>query len=62
MAKNLRAKIQPGDTLLVHDVNTAATQAFVDAVGTTTTTIAHDVREVAEKSVRLHLLSFRSLA
>ena len=30
MAKNLRAKVPAEDTLFVHDVNTAATQKFLE--------------------------------
>lgn len=60
MAKNLRAKIPAGDTLFVHDVNTAATKQFLEE-HPQGVQVAKNVREVAEKAVRLHSFSFRSL-
>lgn len=50
MAKNLRAKIPKSDTMVINDVNDAATQKFVEEVGNVT--IAKSVREVAEQTVR----------
>lgn len=52
MAKNLRQKIQKSDTMVINDVNDAATQKFVEEVGNVT--IAKTVREVAEQTVRSH--------
>lgn len=51
MAKNLRAKIDPSDTLIVHDVNQEAVKSFMSEHGESNTQAASDVREVAEKSV-----------
>lgn len=57
MAKNLRQKIQKSDTMVINDVNDAATQKFVEEVGNVT--IAKTVREVAEQTVRSHNLKSR---
>jgi len=52
MAKNLRSKISSSDTLIVFDVNTEASHQFLAEAGlNSTTAIAKDVKEVAEKSV-----------
>lgn len=52
MAKNLRAKIAPSDTLVVHDVKTTATTRFIDELADkNNSSIASDVRTVAEQSV-----------
>lgn len=48
MAKNLRAKIPKSDTMVINDVNDAATQQFLKEVGNVT--IAKSVREVAEQT------------
>ncbi len=64
MAKNLRAKIQESDTLIVHDVNTTATHEFLEEVeegkdsGWKATSIAQDVREVAENAVSTNTYFF----
>lgn len=50
MATNLRNKIPSSDTMVIHDVNPAVTEQFSKEVGNVT--VAKDVREVAEKSVR----------
>jgi hypothetical protein len=50
MARNLREKINTSDTMVINDVNDAATQKFVEEVGNVT--IAKTVREVAEQTVR----------
>jgi 3-hydroxyisobutyrate dehydrogenase-like beta-hydroxyacid dehydrogenase len=50
MARNLRAKIPAEDTLFVHDVNTAATQNFLEE-HPQGVRVAGNVREVAEKAV-----------
>jgi len=50
MAKNLRTKILESDTMYIHDVNTAALDSFVKEVGKAT--VAKNVREVAENTVR----------
>jgi hypothetical protein len=50
MAVNLRQKIHKSDTMVINDVNDAATQKFVEEVGNVT--IAKTVREVAEQTVR----------
>ena len=50
MAKNLREKINKSDTMVINDVNDAATQQFMEEVGNVT--IAKTVREVAEQTVR----------
>jgi len=62
MAKNLREKINKSDTMVINDVNDAATQKFVEEVGNVT--IAKTVREVAEQTVRRLLFEakMRSLA
>ncbi|KAL1605754.1 hypothetical protein SLS59_003558 [Nothophoma quercina] len=49
MAKNLRAKVPAEDTLFVHDVNTAATQKFLEE-NPTGVRVAENVREIAEKA------------
>jgi 3-hydroxyisobutyrate/3-hydroxypropionate dehydrogenase len=49
MAKNLRTKISSSDTMLIHDVNPAVTEAFAKEMGNVE--IAQSVREVAEKTV-----------
>ena len=51
MAKNLRAKVPAEDTLFVHDVNTTATQKFLEE-NPTGVRVAENVREIAEKAVR----------
>lgn len=50
MAKNLRAKVPAEDTLFIHDVNTAASQKFLEE-NPTGVRVAENVREVAEKAV-----------
>ena len=53
MAVNLRAKIQSTDTLTVFDVNGKACEELVQECGPQQkVTIARDVRQVAEESVR----------
>jgi len=53
MAKNLRSKLPSDDTLIVHDINEAATKKLAEeAPGGQGVTIAGSVREVAEKAVR----------
>ena len=54
MAKNLRAKIPAEDTLFVHDVNTAATKQILEE-HPQGVRVAENVREVAEKAVRIPL-------
>lgn len=56
MAKNLRAKIPAEDTLFVHDVNTTATKQFLEE-HPQGVQVAKNVREVAEKAVRISLSS-----
>lgn len=53
MARNLRAKIGSSDTLTIHDVNPDVTKKFAEEVGNVT--VAKNVREVAEHSVRIPL-------
>jgi 3-hydroxyisobutyrate dehydrogenase len=54
MAKNLRQKISPSDTLFVQDVNAAATKRFTAEFGKDyDVQVAETVKEVAEKSVSL---------
>ena len=62
MAKNLREKINKSDTMVINDVNDAATQKFVEEVGNVT--VAKTVREVAEQTVRHNTFEaeLRSLA
>ena len=50
MAKNLRASIPSGDTLIVHDRNNDATAKFVQEIGAGIE-VANSPRAVAEKSV-----------
>lgn len=50
MAKNLRAKIEESDTLIVYDVNADATKKLQEEAGNVE--VAQSVREVAEKAVR----------
>jgi hypothetical protein len=52
MARNLRKKLPMDDTLIVYDINQAATSALVnEAIGGQAVRVASTVREVAEKSV-----------
>ena len=50
MAKNLRAKIPAGDTMVVHDRNTEVTDKFVQEVGADIE-VATTPRGVAEQCV-----------
>lgn len=52
MAKNLRAKIPKGDTLVINDVNSEATAKFAEEVGTGVEVVGTP-REVAQRSVSL---------
>jgi hypothetical protein len=52
MARNLRAKLPAEDTLFIQDVNTAATKKFLEE-NPQGVRIADNVREVAEKAVRI---------
>jgi hypothetical protein len=56
MAKNLRAKLPADDVLLIQDINKTATSKFIEEQPAGVN-IADTVREVAEKSVRIHLFS-----
>lgn len=59
MAKNLRTKIKPDDTMIIHDVNEQITKQFVDEMGSVgPVTAAQDVREVAENSVSTYSYHF----
>ena len=51
MAKNLRSKIPESDTMVIHDVNQTALDKFKSEMGNVE--IAKNVREVAEKTVRI---------
>lgn len=51
MAKNLRQKIPKEDTLIIQDVNKAATEKFVTEFPGASIVVAKDAREVAEKAV-----------
>lgn len=54
MAKNLQAKISDSDTLVVFDANEDSTRRFIDEIpNTKKTSVAKDLRHVAEQSVRL---------
>lgn len=59
MARNLRSKISPKDSLVVYDVNRSATQQFMQELegqeARATTNIAEEPKEVAEESVRMPL-------
>ena len=68
MATNLRAKLQPQDTLLVYDINKASTEKFVQEVGIAAAGTAGEgkskavevvgsAREAAERSVSRRSLS-----
>ena len=52
MAKNLRAKIQATDTLLICDTNPNATKKFVEEAGKGVH-IAENPKEVGQKAVSL---------
>lgn len=59
MAKNLRTKIKPDDTMIIHDVNEQTTKQFVDEMRSVgPVTAAQDVREVAENSVSTYFYHF----
>jgi hypothetical protein len=64
MANNLREKMHKADTMVINDVNDAATQKFMREGSTDNVTIAKTVREVAEQTVRRTVLEaeMRSLA
>lgn len=62
MAKNLRAKIPATDTLIIRDVNEAASKRFVEETqetvrsnglepGSMKVVVAQNAREIAEQSV-----------
>ena len=56
MARNLRFKLSDKDTLLVHDINSNATQKFVEELGNqkpqgARVEIAGSAREATERSV-----------
>ena len=51
MAKNLRSKISESDTMVIHDVNQTALDKFKSEFSNVE--IAKNVREVAEKTVRI---------
>lgn len=57
MAKNLRTKLPEGDTLMVQDVNTAATKQFVEELSGYDVIVAENPRQVALTSVSFHLCS-----
>lgn len=65
MAKNLRAKIPAEDSLVVFDVNKAAASQFLQEAEQSkdgrigTTSLADDVRQLAEQSVRVPFMIFR---
>lgn len=50
MARNLRAKLSQGDSLVIHDVNQEATAKFVEEVGPGVE-VMETPRQVAEISV-----------
>jgi carbamoylphosphate synthase small subunit len=50
MAKNLRTKLPAEDKLVIHDVDTKALETFAREAGSSTH-VAKNAREVAEKSV-----------
>lgn len=65
MAKNLRAKIPATDTLIIRDVNEAASKRFVEETretvrssglepGSMKVVVAQNAREIAEQSVSTH--------
>lgn len=67
MAKNLHAKIPPSDRLIIRDVNEESTARFVREARDTAKSsgasnvlpeviVADNAREIAEKSVGLHVL------
>lgn len=60
MAKNLRAKIPAEDTLFVQDVNTAASEKFLEE-NPQGVCVADNVREVAENAVCTSLLQILRL-
>ena len=58
MARNLQSKLPSSDTLIIQDINTDATNRFVEEVrdqfGGAAVKIAGTVREVAENAVGCH--------
>ena len=58
MAKNLRSKIKESDTMVIHDVNESALKKFKDEMGNVE--IAKNVREVAEKTVCIHMRCYKT--
>lgn len=53
MATNLRARMPEKDLLVVHDINQDLVERFVDESGNRTVEVGRDVRELAERCVRL---------
>lgn len=60
MARNLQSKLPSSDTLIIQDINTDATNRFVEEVrdqfGGAAVKVAGTVREVAENAVGCHYI------
>jgi 3-hydroxyisobutyrate dehydrogenase len=56
MAKNLRQKLPNHDTLIVQDINKDASRNFADEFSGFPVVVANTARQLAEKSVRHHIL------
>ncbi|KAI9667649.1 MAG: hypothetical protein M1821_000466 [Bathelium mastoideum] len=50
MAKNLRAKVPTSDSLVIHDINSAVTNQFVEEHAGQNVEIAASVRQISEKA------------
>lgn len=59
MATNLQAKLPSTDTIFIHDINTDATQRFLDekSSGGANVEIAETVRAAAQDAVRIRFPS-----
>lgn len=53
MATNLRARMPEKDLLVVHDIDQDVAERFVSRSGNKTVEVGRDVRELAERCVRL---------
>ena len=58
MLENLKDKMEPSDTLTIHDVNATATKGFMKEHGSSTSiSVAKDTAQVARRSVSPSFLS-----
>ena len=51
MAKNLRAKLPKSDKLVIHDINTTATEQFAEEHTGQNVEVVKSVRKISEQAV-----------